>query len=282
MLSMMCAGMMVLNVAAAAAPITRNPAAWVKSPRMVDRNTRQPDCPSARTGTRGFIHSGRPIRSQIQPTITAVSSPAINLAHTMFGSLVNATAVAISTIGLIAGADSMNASDADGRTPRSISRLEIGTDPHSQPGSAAPHTLATGTARAALLGMIRVKNAAGHERGDRPGHHDAEHQERGGLHTDGDEDRRPALHDGMPEERLQRPAKDDGQQQDRAEDLQRTWPVALLAVGSASPSASGPSTSAAPVPRPGPLARVGRYRRALVSRTVIDSPHCPNHRRRTR
>ena len=30
------------NVAAAAAPITRNPAAWVKSPRMVERKTRQP------------------------------------------------------------------------------------------------------------------------------------------------------------------------------------------------------------------------------------------------
>ena len=43
MLSMMCAGTIVLNVAAAAAPSTRNPAAWVKSPRMVDRNTRQPD-----------------------------------------------------------------------------------------------------------------------------------------------------------------------------------------------------------------------------------------------
>ena len=113
----------------------------------------------------------------------------------MFGSLVNATAVAISTIGLIAGADSMNASDADGRTPRSISRFEIGTEPHSQPGSAAPQTPATGTARAALLGMIRVKTRGRHERGDGAGHHDAEHQERGGLHADGDEDRRPALHD---------------------------------------------------------------------------------------
>src|SRR5664280_2211179 len=159
--SMMCAGTIVLNVAAAAAPITRNPAAWVKSPRTVDRNTRHPDCPSAATGTRGFIHSGRPIRSQVQPTMTAVSSPAASLAQTIIGSLVNATAVAISTIGLIAGADSMNASDADGRTPRSISRLEIGTDPHSHPGSAAPHTVATGTASAALLGMILANTRAG-------------------------------------------------------------------------------------------------------------------------
>ena len=79
----------------------------------------------------------------------------------MFGSLVNATAVAISTIGLIAGADSMNASDADGRTPRSISRFEMGTDPHSQPGSAAPQAEATGTARTGLLGQILANKEAG-------------------------------------------------------------------------------------------------------------------------
>src|SRR6478736_2409332 len=93
--------------------------------------------------------------------MTAVSSPAISLAHTMFGSLVNATAVAISTIGLMAGADSMNASDADGRTPRSISRFEMGTEPHSQPGSAAPQTDAIGTANTGLLGMIFANTAAG-------------------------------------------------------------------------------------------------------------------------
>src|SRR3954471_23826531 len=128
---------------------------------MVDRNTRQPDWPSAETGTRGFIHSGRPIRSQIQPTITAVSSPATSLAQTIDGVLVKATAVAIRTIGLIAGALNINANDADGRTPRSINRFEIGTEPHSQPGSAAPQIAATGTARAALLGMIRLKTLGG-------------------------------------------------------------------------------------------------------------------------
>ncbi len=55
----------------------------------------------------------------------------------------------------------MNASDADGRTPRSINRFEMGTDPHSQPGSAAPQTEAIGTASTGLLGMIFAKTVAG-------------------------------------------------------------------------------------------------------------------------
>jgi hypothetical protein len=93
--------------------------------------------------------------------MTAVSNPAISLAHTIDGVAVNATAVATSTIGLIDGADSMNANDADGRTPRSISRFEIGTEPHSHPGSTAPQTPATGTAIAALFGMILVNTVAG-------------------------------------------------------------------------------------------------------------------------
>ena len=82
-------------------------------------------------------------------------------AQTMRGSLGKATAVATSTIGLIAGADSRKASAADGRTPRCISRLAIGTEPHSQPGSAMPQTPASGTASAALLGITLVKKLAG-------------------------------------------------------------------------------------------------------------------------
>ena len=180
----------------------------------------------ADTGTRGFIHSGRPIRSQIQPTITAVSSPAISLAHTMFGSLVNATAVAISTIGLIAGAESMNASDADGRTPRSISRFEIGTEPHSQPGSAAPQTVATGTAS---VGVARQDPGEHRGRARRPRSRRTPRRRGPGTGWPARRwRRRPSTSSAAPGGRGTIPAAHGKRwpATDRAEDLQRTGPVA--------------------------------------------------------
>ena len=159
---MKCRGTTVFRVAAAAAPITRNPAAWVKSPRTVGRNSAGPVCWSAAgRRSRGFIHSGRPSFSHSQPTSTAVSRPATSRAHTIRGSFWKATAVATRTIGLIAGADSRNARAADGRTPRSINRWAMGTEPHSHPGRAIPQTPASGTASAADSGITLAKKLAG-------------------------------------------------------------------------------------------------------------------------
>src|SRR6195952_285733 len=140
-------------------------AAGVKSPGSVGSSIDRPVSAPSRLGpgvrSGGFIHAGRPSFSQIQPTSTAVSRPAVRRAQTILGSFGKATAVATNTIGLIAGADRRKASAADGRTPRWMSRLAIGTDPHSQPGRAIPQTPASGTARAALFGITLVKKLAG-------------------------------------------------------------------------------------------------------------------------
>ena len=69
--------------------------------------------------------------------------------------------MAVSTIGLIAGAASRNASAAAGVTPRRISEPAIGTEPHSQPGSTTPAQLATGTASAGCRGSALAKNDRG-------------------------------------------------------------------------------------------------------------------------
>jgi len=50
---------------------------------------------------------------------------------------------------------------AAGATPRRISPPATGTAPHSQPGSKAPASPATGTAVAERLGSARVKNDDG-------------------------------------------------------------------------------------------------------------------------
>src|SRR5204862_336472 len=80
------------------------------------------------------------------PTTVAASTATTNRPTTIPGRPGNATLVATSTTGLIAGADSRNASAAAGGTPRRINAPATGTDPHSQPGSAAPARPATGTA----------------------------------------------------------------------------------------------------------------------------------------
>lgn len=72
-----------------------------------------------------------------------------------------ATAVAVSTIGLIAGAESRKAKAAAGLTPRRIRLFATGTEAHSQPGSTTPATPATGTASAGRLGRILVNRSAG-------------------------------------------------------------------------------------------------------------------------
>lgn len=109
----------------------------------------------------GRIQSVRPSRCHNQPIAHATSRLATNRARTICGLPGNATAVAASTIGLIAGADSRNASAAAGVTPRRTSAPATGTEAHSQPGRTAPAIPATGTAREGRLGSARAKNDGG-------------------------------------------------------------------------------------------------------------------------
>jgi hypothetical protein len=69
--------------------------------------------------------------------------------------------VAVNTIGLIAGAASKNANAAAGVTPWRTNAPATGTDAHSQPGSTAPATPATGTARSGRAGNAQAKNDGG-------------------------------------------------------------------------------------------------------------------------
>src|SRR4051812_35424322 len=129
--------------------------------RQADQNARPLD-ESSRSGRCGSrIHSALPIRNQSQPISTATTRLAAPRATTISGCFGNAIAVAVSTIGLIAGAASRKARAAAGVTPRRISEPAIGTEPHSQPGSTTPATLATGTARAGFFGSARAQKEAG-------------------------------------------------------------------------------------------------------------------------
>ena len=81
-------------------------------------------------------------------------------ARTILGAPGNATAVATSTTGLIAGAASMNVRAAAPVAPPSPNnRRATGTEPHSQPGSAAPPTPAANTATAGRRGSQRAKRS---------------------------------------------------------------------------------------------------------------------------
>src|ERR1700739_2082394 len=148
-------------MAAAAATITKYDAALRKSCRAASANTTQRDSvrvPEA--GNRRVIHSARPQRDHAQPMITAVSSDAPIRARTILGAPGNATAVATSTTGLIAGAASMKVKAAAPVAPPSPnSRRATGTDPHSQPGSAAPPTPAATTATAGFRGNQRANRS---------------------------------------------------------------------------------------------------------------------------
>src|SRR6201998_1386685 len=141
-------------MAAAAATITKYDAALRKSCRAASANTTQRE--SLRTpaaGSRRVTHSGRPHRAHAQPIITAVSSDAPIRARTILGAPGNATAVATSTTGFIAGAASMNVKAAAPVAPPSPNnRRATGTEPHSQPGNAAPPTPAANTATAGRRG----------------------------------------------------------------------------------------------------------------------------------
>ena len=108
---------------------------------------------------RSAIHSAFPNRCHSQPSAHAVASEPRNRASTMRGSPGNATAVATSTTGLIAGAASRNVSAAASGTPWPISRRATGTDAHSHPGSTRAAAPATGTAAAGRAGRARRSTA---------------------------------------------------------------------------------------------------------------------------
>ena len=132
-------------------------------------------------------------RAHSMPTAIAVSSEATKRAATTSGWPGKATAVATSTTGLIAGADSMKANAAAGATPRAVSRPAIGTEPHSQPGSATPAKPGDRNGKDGALGQVVGQPPRRHERRDRAADGHAEHQERQRLHGDRHEHRRPHL-----------------------------------------------------------------------------------------
>jgi hypothetical protein len=100
-------------------------------------------------------------RSHSHPIATATTRLATPRATTISGRPGNATAVAVNTIGLIAGAASRNANAAAGVTPRRIKDPAIGTLPHSQPGSTTPASPAAGTASAGCRGRALAQNERG-------------------------------------------------------------------------------------------------------------------------
>lgn len=142
-------------------PMTKNPPACTRSCRASTRNRSARLSPSTSGRRRPAVHSARSIRTQTQPTTSAAAVEARKRASTMSGRPGNATDVATTTTGLIAGADSRNASAAAGGTPRAINPRATGTDEHSQPGSTTPASPATGTAAAGRRGSTRVNTDAG-------------------------------------------------------------------------------------------------------------------------
>src|SRR6266498_2261960 len=159
--SRMLRGTTVWSVAAVAAPTIRNPPACSRSCCAVDTSTaRGGPCSTDRRRARSSS-SSRPVHAHTRPTIVEVSRLATRRATITAGRPGKATAVAVSTTGLIAGADSRNASAAAGSAPRTTSRPAIGTDPHSQPGSAAPAAAATGTASAGRRSSALGRKPAG-------------------------------------------------------------------------------------------------------------------------
>src|SRR6266508_1278930 len=155
-------GTTTFSVAATAPPSTRNPPACRKSCSIDDRNTSSFGVPSAWRWAGGFSQfAPLPRARNSHPITTDTSSDATSRETATIGLPGNATAVDAITTGLIAGADSRNASAAAGVTPRLINAADTGTEAHSHPGSTAPDTLATGTASAGFFGSAFAKNDAG-------------------------------------------------------------------------------------------------------------------------
>ncbi len=174
---------------------------------------------SGRCGRR--IQSALPSRSHSQPMTMATIRLATPRPTTISGLFGNATAVAVSTIGLIAGAASRNASAAAGVTPRRI----------SEPGDRHRSALAAGQHHARAAGhRHRERGVPGQRPGpERPGHvhrddrgqRDAEDQERHRLHHHGHEDGGPGLQARAGDGPGDGVAEDDQEDQEDGEDLDR-------------------------------------------------------------
>ena len=198
----------------------------------------------------------------------AAARLARNRARTTSGWPGKATAVATSTTGLMAGADSRKASAAGAGAPCATSRPAIGTDPHSHPGRATPapprrrhgQRRAAGAAAAAAGRPGRRRRRAALTR-------HAEHQERHRLDGDGHEHRRP-VGDGRPGRAGPRAAGG------RAPQPGRTTPATT-----ATPTSSGGRD----VPRRAPSRRAagppGSRRRRLATMAGERSEHRPDRRR---
>ena len=150
----------VCSVAAVAPPITKNPAACEKSCNAVSTSSRHGLVTSfERFANACESHPGFPNRSHHKPTTEAAITLATNRAIIIIGRPGNATAVATSTTGLMAGDASKNAMAAENGTPRCAKRAATGTEEHSHPGRKTPATAATGTASARFFGKTRARAA---------------------------------------------------------------------------------------------------------------------------
>ena len=145
-------------------------------------------CPVCRAT--GSSHSSRPSQSHSQPITAAVTSEASSRASTISGLPGKAMAVAVRTIGLIAGADSRNAKAAAGVTPRRI-RLSRPAPTRTRSRAGRPRRHRRPGRRAPGCGQQPGEHPRRYERVDRRRHDRAEQQEGQRLHGDGEEDGPP-------------------------------------------------------------------------------------------
>ena len=138
----------------------------------------------------------------------------------------NATAVAVSTIGLIAGAASRNARAAAGRHAAADQRAGDRDGPAFAAGQDHPGRGGDGHGQRRMPGQGPGPERRRHEDGDHRGEHDAEDEERYGLDHDRDENRRPGLQAWAGDRVGHRLAEDDQQDQDGRKNLDRTDPIA--------------------------------------------------------
>ena len=192
--------------------------------------------------------ASRPRRGQTRPMTIAASSARDESGRDDSGRPGKATAVATSTTGLIAGDASRKVSAAAGATPRRRAEPAIGTEPHSQPGSAAPATARPEPPATAGRGGSRGGNPRD-EGSNRGADSDPEDEERHCLDRDRNEDRRPVREGGLVEELLekrpsQRREKDDHGDDDHSEVASRhrspRCAASLAAIPSPTARAMGP------------------------------------------
>ena len=150
-------GTRTCNAAATAAPTMRYPPACKRSCTAAARKRSHllPVCTifASAFSTIAVL----PKASHSQPIVIDMIIDPTNLAIQTWGLFGNATAVDTMTTGFTAGAASKNVRATAGFTPLPMRRPAIGTEPHSQPGSAMPQRPARGTAKTGRLGNHRFR-----------------------------------------------------------------------------------------------------------------------------